>query len=229
MPKARLEILREWAQLLPLEQFLVRHTNLFLLIGSSSVDPKLDLRARAGRSSTEVAIVANAPENPQQQRIAVGRASSCDIVLRDASVSKLHAQLQVSDGARLELLDLGSRNGTRVNDRAIKPYEPVPVSSGDRIVFGDVVTYLADARLVYSLVSKPAAAEDAPAPTSTWRLVTALSPESCRWQRGDGCWVSITIALESDFESVMVCDSTGREQQVGSYEEALALAKQWRT
>jgi pSer/pThr/pTyr-binding forkhead associated (FHA) protein len=62
----------------------------------------------------------------------LGRAGDCDVVLGDPNVSRRHCEI-AWDGSGFVLRDLGSRNGTRIND------EPVPekrLASGDRITLG---------------------------------------------------------------------------------------------
>jgi pSer/pThr/pTyr-binding forkhead associated (FHA) protein len=65
----------------------------------------------------------------------VGRLSPADVILDDASVSRRHAELR-REGAGFTLRDLGSSNGTFVND------EPVvgvwPLRQGDRVRFGNI-------------------------------------------------------------------------------------------
>ncbi len=52
--------------------------------------------------------------------VLIGRASECDIHLDDPEVSRFHASLRVAlDG--LWLLDMDSRNGTWIGDKAIEP------------------------------------------------------------------------------------------------------------
>lgn len=69
------------------------------------------------------------------QSITVGRSPSCDIVLdADQLVSRRHALLKF-DGGRYVLVDLGSSNGTYVNDAEI--HEAVPLRSGDRVQIGE--------------------------------------------------------------------------------------------
>jgi pSer/pThr/pTyr-binding forkhead associated (FHA) protein len=65
--------------------------------------------------------------------ITIGRAQSASLVIPDAQVSRLHARIDLTDGA-LSIRDLDSRNGTLVNARPID--EPVPLHDGDEIDIG---------------------------------------------------------------------------------------------
>jgi hypothetical protein len=47
-------------------------------------------------------------------RVTVGRKSSCDVVLRSSTISSMHCGLELVDGY-WRVLDLGSRNGVRVD------------------------------------------------------------------------------------------------------------------
>ncbi len=114
-------------------------------------------RARASAAASastgaRVIAIAKAAGNPYPERIALGRARNCDVVLRDPSVSKLHACFCLVDAA-LELTDVGSHNGTRVNGRALLPHRPMRLVVGDLIVFGDVAARLVDAALLRELVA----------------------------------------------------------------------------
>jgi DNA-binding CsgD family transcriptional regulator len=48
-----------------------------------------------------------------------GRSTQCDFVLPHPTVSRRHAELRV-DGVRVEVVDLGSRNGTFLNGKRVK-------------------------------------------------------------------------------------------------------------
>lgn len=63
----------------------------------------------------------------------VGRGSNNDLVLAEATVSWNHAVVW-AEGERLWVRDLGSSNGTFVNDRRISGAEPI--RHGDRLRFG---------------------------------------------------------------------------------------------
>jgi pSer/pThr/pTyr-binding forkhead associated (FHA) protein len=62
----------------------------------------------------------------------IGRAETCHINLAENDISRRHATISVVDGT-VELADLGSRNGTFVDDRKVKC---LAVISGQVIRFG---------------------------------------------------------------------------------------------
>jgi hypothetical protein len=65
-------------------------------------------------------------------QMVIGRSSSCQLVLADATVSRRHAELRIEDGRWL-LRDLGSSNGTWVNGRRVFEAEVRP---GDTVHLG---------------------------------------------------------------------------------------------
>jgi hypothetical protein len=73
-------------------------------------------------------------------RVTAGRGSSCDLVVRDTTVSREHAAF-VRRGDAWWVIDLGSTNGTRVNGLRAAEH---PIAPGDRIELGDVVVELAE-------------------------------------------------------------------------------------
>lgn len=66
---------------------------------------------------------------------AIGRGDGCAILLDNRSVSRLHALLQRRETGAYWLVDLGSRNGSYVNDRRVSV--PVALTDKDRLLFGD--------------------------------------------------------------------------------------------
>ena len=75
-------------------------------------------------------------------RLAIGRADSCDVQLRFRFVSKLHARFHIEDGVPTSLEDAGSANGTFVNGQRISPGQSLKVRSGDRVGFGSLTLEL---------------------------------------------------------------------------------------
>lgn len=65
----------------------------------------------------------------------IGRSSQCRLCIPVMSVSKKHCQIQV-DNDNVEISDLGSRNGTFVNN--IPVLEPHSIKPGDSIKIGPV-------------------------------------------------------------------------------------------
>jgi len=65
--------------------------------------------------------------------ITIGRAPSATLIIPDARVSRLHARIDLTDGA-LSIRDLDSRNGTLVNARPLDG--AAPLRDGDEIDVG---------------------------------------------------------------------------------------------
>jgi len=64
----------------------------------------------------------------------LGRITSNDITLPYSWVSRKHAMIQAQEDGRLNLIDLGSSNGTFVNGKRI--YTPCPLQNNDQIGIG---------------------------------------------------------------------------------------------
>jgi type VI secretion system FHA domain protein len=73
----------------------------------------------------------------QKDQTLIGRQSGNDIVLPDNEkrVSSKHSRIDRAGGG-LQISDLGSTNGTFVNDRKIEPNSPVDIKNGDKISIG---------------------------------------------------------------------------------------------
>ena len=88
---------------------------------------------------TELVFIEEAPiegeERPAEAGLTIGRAD-CDVELNDPDVSRLHAVVRRMDEG-LAIEDLGSTNGTYVNDLRISGI--AELSIGDRIRFGNTV------------------------------------------------------------------------------------------
>ncbi|HEY2158279.1 MAG TPA: FHA domain-containing protein, partial [Isosphaeraceae bacterium] len=77
----------------------------------------------------------------------IGRDPKCAVILDSTGVSRRHAELR-RQGEGFAVVDLGSRNKTKLNGRVLDPETPYPVAANDRIEICDVVFafYLAPPR-----------------------------------------------------------------------------------
>lgn len=126
-----------------------------------------------------VLIANEGPLNGQQWvlkgQILIGRDAACDIVIPDRQVSRQHARI-CNTGKGIILEDLGSKNGTFVNNKPI--FEEVKLAEADEIQIALTQTFLflsSDATLPLS---------DLP-PELSQVLTLRLEPASKRvWVRG---------------------------------------------
>lgn len=90
--------------------------------------------------------------NPYPERISIGRAGNCDLVLRVPVVSKVHAHLLVEPDGSLCLRDNQAQNGTFRNGRRLEPLVSVPLLVGDQLRFGPVPFELTDAPRLHEIL-----------------------------------------------------------------------------
>ena len=69
--------------------------------------------------------------------VSVGRANDCTIVLADPNVSRRHAEIRPS-GDGFGVVDLGSTNGTKVNDAGVAEHQ---LREGDEVRCGNTVMH----------------------------------------------------------------------------------------
>jgi adenylate cyclase len=74
---------------------------------------------------------ADGEQIPIEHNLSFGRTSGNDVVLPEERVSRRHAILHVQGEGEFWLVDLGSRNGTYVNERRI--HQPMPLHDGDKL------------------------------------------------------------------------------------------------
>jgi hypothetical protein len=90
-------------------------TDAHLAVGSFHLEGRL---AEGGPTAALVLADGSRLDVPDEP-FTVGRAPDCDLVLADPTVSKHHFELR-HRGADVVLVDLGSTNGTRVNDLVVR-------------------------------------------------------------------------------------------------------------
>lgn len=100
--------------------------------------PPVALALRAPQ--LRVVPVVKADRNPYGGFVFVGRASTCDVILRDVSVSKSHAVFEREESGWI-LRDNRSHNGTWLGDRRVVPGERARLESGAAIRFGAYPVY----------------------------------------------------------------------------------------
>lgn len=88
-----------------------------------------------------------------QATVTLGRLASNDIVIAEASVSKVHASFSLEPGVDATITDLGSRNGTTVRGRRIASHQPLSIAFGDPIVVGGVAVILIGAGALWEIIS----------------------------------------------------------------------------
>ncbi len=96
--------------------------------------------------------LAKAAGHPYADRISIGRARNCDVVLRHSSVSKLHAHVRAEAGRWL-LYDAESHNGTSVGTKRVTG-EAAELRSGDLVTFGGVTVRCVDAGELYGVLER---------------------------------------------------------------------------
>jgi pSer/pThr/pTyr-binding forkhead associated (FHA) protein len=74
-------------------------------------------------------------EIPISGGVTIGRGQGCTLSLHDAEMSSKHAEVKVEAGVSV-LVDLGSTNGSFLNDRQVSAHVSNPLKDGDRIRLG---------------------------------------------------------------------------------------------
>jgi hypothetical protein len=90
--------------------------------------PKAAATQEPGNATVEVA----GRSIPVRASTVIGRGTEADVQIVDSGVSRRHAELRTVD-ERVELHDLGSTNGTRVNGQLVSA---ATLTDGDRITIG---------------------------------------------------------------------------------------------
>ena len=176
----------EEARSLDLPTFRERHGEWFVVKFPSQIDKaedaKVGFATRVGSLSqilgeeelgetsqrnVEFLPLQKRPGNPFPYRISVGRARTCDLVLRYPNVSKLHATFLVpreggvktpNDVETLSIFDHGSANGTKLDGAVVEKETAKVLCSGSRLDFGGVELRLLDVEAFHALLLERAKA-----------------------------------------------------------------------
>ncbi|MGO9709096.1 MAG: sigma 54-interacting transcriptional regulator [Polyangiaceae bacterium] len=86
---------------------------------------------------------------PERGEVTIGRSVGCDICIEDGKMSRQHALLRVGTGASehaVEVVDLGSSNGTFLAEHRLVPQVVTPLPVGELVKAGDAMIVLQPAR-----------------------------------------------------------------------------------
>jgi pSer/pThr/pTyr-binding forkhead associated (FHA) protein len=95
-------------------------------------------------------------EFSNDRRCSVGRSGGNDLMLDDASVSKMHAALSVTEDGSLVVADTGSTNGTFINGQRIAYGKAMALVESDKVRFGQI-------EVTFERQPRPETAENQPA------------------------------------------------------------------
>lgn len=76
--------------------------------------------------------------SPNEEKIIIGRDPSCTIPLTIDDISRKHLMLRVKEDKTILLTDLGSKNGTYVNNLPLTANTETKISNSDTIEFGPI-------------------------------------------------------------------------------------------
>ena len=77
-------------------------------------------------------------QDPRRPYVTVGRGPENDVVVDDATLSRLHVVLMRADDGSWTVRDAGSSNGTRLDGRRLEPGKPEPLPPGSLLQAGSV-------------------------------------------------------------------------------------------
>ena len=112
--------------------------------GWQTLNGSPEAQARAAAIATAGAVqylpIVHRPKSTYSGFLSIGRAENCDLVIKEQTVSKMHALFWIPklNGSWM-IADGKSRNGTFVNGLRLDPMAKRMVRSGDLIRFGDLV------------------------------------------------------------------------------------------
>lgn len=75
------------------------------------------------------------------QGLRIGRSPENDLSVLERNVSRNHARIEVGPDGNVEIMDLGSSNGTYVNGAALVQYRMHMLQDGDRVRFGPFIVF----------------------------------------------------------------------------------------
>lgn len=113
-----------------------------------------------------------------EDKLTVGRGQDNDVVLGSKQVSRQHAELTVVND-QLSVQDLGSSNGTLVNDEKLVPHEPKVLKDADVITFAAFSFRVNQVQTVQPVTAVPVVDKVEPAKSEPEAIKTeTIKPEA---------------------------------------------------
>jgi hypothetical protein len=151
-------------------EFLARHAGFYLLKrprkGANACAGAPQIRFATWQEKMEIdpfaaewriAPVRKKAENPFPERLTVGRATNCDVVLRVPFISKVHAHIVVDPGLGLVLHPNQAAQKVQHNFRAIEAGGTRRLALGDAVSFGALDFEFVDGAMLYDILRNEAA------------------------------------------------------------------------
>ena len=135
-----------------------------------------------------------------------------------------------SQSAAPEAVELDFNRAAALRVSAIPPEDEIRwVQCGRRETASIPLDGLSSLRGTATTPPARGAAWPAALDRSTWRMVLPHDGERLRWEAGDGRWVSLAEGYSASAGVFLVTDSRGRCESAEIGDDALALARAWRT
>lgn len=115
----------------------------------------------------------------------IGRSNECDLKIAASEVSRIHCRITIQEDA-VFIEDLGSANGTFVNDEILAPHQPIALEPGTKISIGRaefLVDYTASTSNTVIVRRSDKSGKPVPAPiksSDSEELVFSSIPDSAK-------------------------------------------------
>lgn len=140
----------------------------------------------------------------EEGTISLGRAPGNDVVLQTSSASRYHAHVTVGPDGTVTLIDLGTVNGTFVNDNLLEPDASYHLVGGEEIRIGDVRLVYQSAESVSVDSAESAAAQTMHASARLSDLIVLL--DEPHQSVAPGAQLQLILSIENVTSAPRTCD-----------------------
>ena len=143
-------------------QFAVKYPHLFFVFHEEPDTGEVQFKTEvAHKGSTlswagmlSVVAIVKSPNNPYADRISIGRARNCDVVLRHRSISKLHAHVRRDADGSWTLHDASSHNGTAIGGLQVASGGSSRIKNGEVVTLGALTLRVVDAESLHDALAR---------------------------------------------------------------------------